>query len=37
MARQILFTGVQQMRNLLRVSHYSARAEQQVWQHQINV
>lgn len=37
MARQLLFTGVNQMRALLRVSHYSARAEQQVWQHQINV
>lgn len=35
-ARQILFVGVDQMRALLRVSHYSARAEQEVWQHEIN-
>lgn len=35
-ARQILFVGVEQMRAILRVSHYSARAEQEVWQHEIN-
>lgn len=37
MARQILFTGVEQMRMIFRASRYSARAEQEVWQHQINV
>ncbi|KAJ9115886.1 hypothetical protein QFC22_005029 [Naganishia vaughanmartiniae] len=36
-ARQIIFVGVEQMRAILRVSHYSARAEQEVWQHEINV
>ncbi|KAI5451171.1 hypothetical protein NCC49_002047 [Naganishia albida] len=35
-ARQILFVGIEQMRALLRVSHYSARAEQEVWLHEIN-
>lgn len=35
-ARQIIFVGVEQMRAILRVSHYSARAEQEVWQHEIN-
>ncbi|KAH7128904.1 carbonic anhydrase [Dactylonectria macrodidyma] len=35
-ARQILFTGVQQMRDILGASTYSARAEQEVWQHRIN-
>ncbi|WQF80885.1 Putative alpha carbonic anhydrase domain, carbonic anhydrase, alpha-class [Colletotrichum destructivum] len=35
-ARQVLFTGVEQMRNILGASTYSARAEQEVWQHRIN-
>jgi carbonic anhydrase len=35
-ARQILFTGVEQMQAILRASTYSARAEQQVWRHRIN-
>ncbi|KAF2125346.1 carbonic anhydrase [Dothidotthia symphoricarpi CBS 119687] len=35
-ARQILFTGVEQMQAILGASTYSARAEQQVWQHRIN-
>ncbi|KAH6659012.1 carbonic anhydrase [Truncatella angustata] len=35
-ARQIMFTGVDQMRSILTASTYSARAEQQVWQHRIN-
>jgi carbonic anhydrase len=35
-ARQILFTGVEQMRAILSASTYSARAEQEVWQHRIN-
>ena len=36
-ARQILFVSTQQMQEILRVSTYSARAEQEVWLHQINV
>jgi carbonic anhydrase len=36
-ARNILFVGNQQMQDILRVSTYSARAEQEVWLHQINV
>jgi carbonic anhydrase len=36
-ARSILFTSVNQMREILRASTYSARAEQEVWLHQINV
>lgn len=36
MARQIMFTGVQQMQAILGASTYSARAEQEVWQHRIN-
>jgi len=36
-ARAILFTSVKQMQDILRVSTYSARAEQQVWLHAINV
>ena len=36
MARQINFVGVAQMQALLGVSTYSARAEQEVWQHRIN-
>jgi carbonic anhydrase len=35
-ARQILFTGVEQMQNVLGACTYSARAEQEVWQHRIN-
>jgi len=35
-ARNVLFTSVDQMREVLRVSTYSARAEQEVWMHQIN-
>lgn len=35
-ARQILFTGVRQMRDILGASTYSARAEQEVWLHRIN-
>jgi carbonic anhydrase len=35
-ARQILFTGVDQMQAILGASTYSARAEQEVWQHRIN-
>ncbi|KAF5026801.1 hypothetical protein F66182_1085 [Fusarium sp. NRRL 66182] len=36
-ARQILFTGVEQMRDILGASTYSAREEQLVWRHRINV
>lgn len=36
-ARQIMFTGVQQMRDILGASTYSAREEQLVWRHRINV
>lgn len=36
-ARNILFVGNQQMQDILGVSTYSARAEQEVWLHQINV
>lgn len=35
-ARQIMFTGVKQMQAILGASTYSARAEQDVWQHRIN-
>lgn len=35
-ARNILFTSNLQMQNILRASTYSARAEQEVWRHQIN-
>ncbi|KAL2673877.1 hypothetical protein Neosp_012321 [[Neocosmospora] mangrovei] len=35
-ARQIMFTGVQQMRDILGASTYSARSEQEVWLHRIN-
>ncbi|KAH7132158.1 carbonic anhydrase [Dendryphion nanum] len=35
-ARQIMFTGVKQMQAILGASTYSARAEQEVWQHRIN-
>ena len=36
-ARQILFVSDAQMQAILRVSTYSARAEQEVWRHDINV
>ena len=36
-ARDVLFTSVDQMREVLRLSTYSARVEQEVWMHQINV
>jgi carbonic anhydrase len=36
-ARPILFTSVQQMRAILGASTYSAREEQLVWRHRINV
>jgi carbonic anhydrase len=35
-ARQIMFVGVKQMQTILGASSYSARVEQQVWQHRIN-
>ncbi|KAF2864930.1 carbonic anhydrase [Massariosphaeria phaeospora] len=35
-ARQVMYTGVKQMQDILRASTYSARAEQEVWQHRIN-
>ncbi|KAF2186579.1 carbonic anhydrase [Zopfia rhizophila CBS 207.26] len=35
-ARQIIYTGVEQMQAILGASTYSARAEQEVWQHRIN-
>ncbi|KAI3528247.1 carbonic anhydrase [Colletotrichum filicis] len=35
-ARQVMFLGVDQMRAILGASTYSARAEQEVWQHRIN-
>jgi carbonic anhydrase len=36
-ARNVLFVSVEQMQAILTVSTYSARVEQEVWQHQINV
>lgn len=36
MARNILFVSDDQMREILRVSTYSARAEQEVWRHGVN-
>ena len=36
-ARQILFVSDREMQDILRVSTYSARAEQEVWRHDINV
>lgn len=36
-ARNILFTSVKQMQDLLGASTFSARAEQEVWLHQVNV
>ncbi|KAM0270434.1 hypothetical protein ACHAQH_009444 [Verticillium albo-atrum] len=35
-ARQLMFAGVGQMQAILGASTYSARAEQEVWQHRIN-
>ena len=37
LARQILFVSDTQMQDILRMCTYSARAEQEVWGHQINV
>jgi len=37
LARTILFTSVDQLQALLRVATFSARAEQEVWRHEINV
>jgi len=36
-ARTILFVSDRQMQDILRVSTYSARAEQEVWAHEINL
>lgn len=36
-ARTVMYVGVEQMREVLHVSTFSARVEQQVWQHEINV
>lgn len=36
-ARNTLFVGVQQMREILGVSTFSARVEQLVWEHGINL
>ncbi|KAJ4396990.1 hypothetical protein N0V93_001214 [Gnomoniopsis smithogilvyi] len=36
MARNIMFVSDEQMREILRVSTYSARAEQEVWRHGVN-
>lgn len=36
-ARNIMFVSDEQMQAILRVSTYSARAEQEVWRHDINV
>lgn len=36
-ARDVLFTNVEQVQNLLGASTYSSRVEQEVWLHQINV
>jgi carbonic anhydrase len=36
-ARNIMFVSNAQMQDILRVSTYSARAEQEVWMHEINV
>lgn len=36
-ARNIMFVSNSQMQDILRVSTYSARAEQEVWMHEINV
>ncbi|CCT61169.1 hypothetical protein IAQ61_005012 [Plenodomus lingam] len=36
-ARQIMFTSVKEMQDILGASSYSARSEQAVWQHRINV
>jgi carbonic anhydrase len=35
--RNVLFVGVKQMQSILGVSTYSARVEQEVWMHGINV
>lgn len=36
-ARDVMFVSDKQMQDILRVSTYSARAEQQVWRHEVNV
>lgn len=36
-ARNIMFVSDRQMQDMLRVSTFSARAEQEVWNHEINV
>lgn len=36
-SRSVIYTGVEQMRQFLRVSKFSARAEQDVWLHEVNV
>lgn len=36
-ARQIMFVSDAQMQQILRVSTYSARAEQELWRHDVNV
>lgn len=36
-ARNVLFVGHAQMREILRGSTYSARVEQEVWMHGVNV
>ena len=36
-ARNIMFVSDEQMQAILRVSTYSARSEQEVWRHDINV
>lgn len=36
-ARNVMFVSNAQMQEILAVSTYSARAEQEVWMHQINV
>ncbi|PNS17488.1 hypothetical protein CAC42_8031 [Sphaceloma murrayae] len=36
MARNIMFVSDDQMREILRVSTYSARAEQEIWRHAVN-
>lgn len=37
LARTVLFTSVAQMQDLLRASTFSARSEQEVWLHEVNV
>lgn len=37
LARNVLFTSVSQMRDILNASTFSARPEQEVWLHEVNV